>query len=168
MINIIMAISKNGVIGKDGKLPWHQAHDLNRFKLLTWHRPVIMGRKTWESIPGILPCRIPIVLSRSGHLPSGALVATSLEQALNLVNPIHMIFIAGGRQVFTEGFHVARAAYITRIEAEVEGDVTFDLDPHLEGWKLLNKVCFDANDCNEYPYSFEWWRNGKLPGIRCR
>ena len=125
-ISIIVAASENGVIGRDGDLPWHLPADLKRFKKLTLRHAVVMGRKTYqsilESLGRPLPKRRSIVLSRDpGCQASGAEIASGLDQALKLAAGDDEIFVIGGASVFAEALPKADRLYLTRVHAEGRG-----------------------------------------------
>lgn len=136
-LSIIVAVANNGVIGKDGGLPWSIPEDMKFFKAMTTGHAVIMGRKTWESIPAKfrpLPGRTNIVVSRSWQynaqaMDVGALVAPSLSSALNtldLVTP-KKIFIIGGAMLYEAALPLVSTAYVTRINRDIDGDTFFHL-----------------------------------------
>jgi dihydrofolate reductase len=126
MISIIAAVSKNGVIGVDNKLPWDLPEDLKRFKELTTGNVVIMGRKTYESIGKPLPNRINIVVTRDkDFFVSGVLTANSLDSALLKAGGNKDIFIIGGGEIYKQSMGFADKLYITEVDMEVEGDTTF-------------------------------------------
>jgi dihydrofolate reductase len=124
-IIIIVAMGKNRVIGKDGKMPWHIPEELRLFKKTTMGYPMIMGRKTFESLPGLLPGRRHIVLSRNkNYKPKGGEYAPTLSDALQLCGEVEKVFLIGGAQIFEQGFSIATSILLTLLEREVEGDVT--------------------------------------------
>ena len=128
MIVLILARAENGVIGRDGKLPWHLPADLKRFKALTMGKPMVMGRKTFESFPAPLPGRRHIVLTRdAGWSAAGAEVAHSVEEALALAGPGDVAVI-GGAEVFRLFEDRADRAECTVIWRAYEGDASFCLD----------------------------------------
>ena len=124
MISLVYAISKNGVIGKDGALPWHVPSDLKHFKALTLGKPVIMGRKTWASLPRKpLAGRPNIVVSRRpGLLAEGASAVTDLDQAVAMAGDVPEVCVIGGAELFKAFLPKAGRIYLTRILADVEGD----------------------------------------------
>ncbi len=127
-VSIIAAVSQNGVIGKDGGLPWKISADLKRFKEITTGHPVIMGRKTFESIGRPLPGRTNIIVTRDGsYQAEGCLVVTSLEKALQEAKQAESeeIFIIGGGEIYTQALPLADTLYLTLINAEVKGDAFF-------------------------------------------
>jgi len=126
MLQLIYAKSRNGVIGKDGQLPWELPEDLAHFKRSTLGCPVIMGRRTWESLPQRqrpLPGRRNVIVSRTMlQAPVGAELARSLEEAVRLVAPASPAWVIGGAQLFTEALPLAGAAVVTEIDCHVDGD----------------------------------------------
>jgi dihydrofolate reductase len=129
-IVLILARSENGMIGKDGKLPWHLPADLRHFKMLTQGRPMIMGRKTFESLPGLLEGRRHIVLTRNRDWQEeGAEVAHSVEEAIRIANAPH-ISVIGGAEIYALFLGVADRIEETRVHINAEGDTSMpDFDP---------------------------------------
>lgn len=126
-ISLIVARSRNGIIGKEGKLPWHLPEDLKFFKQTTMGRPVIMGRHTWESIGRPLPGRQNIVLTQDpAYKAEGATVVSSLDEALKHFGPDDIVFIIGGADLYRRALPLVDTAWVTEIEADVEGDASFD------------------------------------------
>ena len=125
-LHLILARAANGVIGKDGGLPWHLPEDMAHFKRLTSGHPVIMGRKTWDSLPPRfrpLPERLNIVVTRqTGWRADGALGAASLQDALALCPTGADAWVIGGADIYREALPLAATAVITEIEADFEGD----------------------------------------------
>jgi dihydrofolate reductase len=125
-INLIYARAANGVIGKDGVMPWHLPEDLAHFKQLTLGCPVIMGRKTWDSLPAKfrpLPGRINIVITRNAEWQAdGAQRAGSLEEALAQAGNAAEIWVIGGAQIYAQAEPLARRAEVTEIDADFDGD----------------------------------------------
>jgi len=137
-ISMIVARSRNHVIGRDNQMPWKISADLQFFKRVTMGFPVIMGRKTWESIGRPLPGRRNIVVSRNPDLTlAGAEVANSLDDALDRLSELPRVFVIGGEQLFTQAFPKADQLYITEIEMDVEGGDTFFKVPNPEEWLEL-------------------------------
>ncbi len=124
MISLVYAISRNGVIGKDGGLPWHIPSDLKHFKAVTLGKPVIMGRKTWESLPKRpLPGRRNIVISRNANYEAaGAEVFASLAAALAATATDAEVCVIGGAEIFKAALPVTNRVYLTRVLDDVEGD----------------------------------------------
>jgi dihydrofolate reductase len=122
---LAVAVADNGVIGNEGRLPWHIPTDLRRFKALTMDKPMVMGRKTFESLPGLLPGRRHIVLTRDeSWAEEGAEVAHSIEAALNLANSPH-IAVIGGAEIYRLFLHRADRIELTEVHAEPHGDAHF-------------------------------------------
>ena len=125
-IYLVAAVASNGVIGRAGHLPWHLPEDLRHFKRLTLGHPVIMGRRTWESLGRPLPGRENIVVThRPGYDAPGAAVANSLEAALALCAGEPVAFVIGGQQLFAESLPIAAGLVMTEIERDYEGDTWF-------------------------------------------
>jgi len=140
-ISLIVAASQNGVIGKDGALPWHIREDMVRFKRLTMGHPCIMGRKTWDSIPKKpLPGRTNIVVTRNDAFAAeGARVANSLDEALKIAaeeSPSE-IMIIGGEAIYAEALPHAGRIYFTEVEGHFEGDAFFPRANASE-WRLVS------------------------------
>jgi dihydrofolate reductase len=125
-IYLIAAVASNGIIGANGQLPWSLPEDLKHFKRLTLGHPVIMGRRTWESLRGPLPGRDNIVVTASpGYQAPGAAVAGSLEGALALCAGEPVAFVIGGSRLFEESLPIADGLVLTEIDREYPGDVRF-------------------------------------------
>lgn len=127
-LRLIVAYSRNRIIGKDNTLPWRLPGDLKHFKQQTLGHPVIMGRRTWESLGRPLPGRLNIVVSKSG-LGSfeGARVASSLEQAIELVQDADLAYVIGGANLYAQSLGIVDSIIATEIDAEIEGDAYFPL-----------------------------------------
>ena len=130
---LIAAVARNGVIGRDGALPWHLSADMKHFREVTRDCPVVMGRRTWDSLSPRyrpLPGRSNIVVSRrAGLVAEGALVAPSLSSALRLaqgrLDPTRRVFVIGGAQLYREAMPLADMLELTEVQAEVTGDAQF-------------------------------------------
>ncbi|MEO9168553.1 MAG: dihydrofolate reductase [Aestuariivirga sp.] len=139
-IALVYAVSQNGVIGNKGGLPWHVPSDLKHFKAVTLGKPIIMGRKTWESLPRKpLPGRSNIVMTRdAGFAAQGALLAKDVPSALALAGLVDEICVIGGADVFKAFLPRTQKIYLTRILAMVEGDVTMPkLD--MDAWREVSR-----------------------------
>jgi dihydrofolate reductase len=156
-----IARDRNGVIGRDGALPWRLKTDLIRFKAITLSKPVIMGRKTWDSLPiKPLPGRLNVVLSRDGSFePDQALVCESFNDALQIAREhaaddgAEEICVIGGASLFAEAMPRAKRLYITEVLADVEGDVR--LAPIDEGgWREVSREEHPASPDDQYPFIF--------------
>ena len=125
MLTLIAAVARNGVIGIDNRLPFRLPEDLKRFKALTMNHPIIMGRKTWQSLPRALPGRHNIVISRqTGFAAEGATVVTSLDAALAIAGNVPA-FVIGGAEIYALALPRADMLELTEVAAEVAGDVWF-------------------------------------------
>jgi dihydrofolate reductase len=151
MIKIIVATSKNKVIGNNNELIWKLSSDIKRFKELTTGHPVVMGRKTYESIGKPLPNRRNIIITRNSEYEvEGCEVVSSLEEALLLTN--NDCFIIGGGEIYKQSLELADKIYLTLVHKDFEGDTTF---PELgKEWATIDTKDFDADEKNEYNYSF--------------
>lgn len=146
-ISMIVARSRNHVIGRDNQMPWKISADLQFFKKVTMGHPVIMGRKTWESIGRPLPGRRNIVVSRNPHLQlTGAEVVNSLDAALSSLSEFPRVFVIGGEQLFTQAFPKADRLFITEIEIDVDGGDTFFKVPDPEQWKEVERTPASEGD----------------------
>jgi dihydrofolate reductase len=134
-ITLIVARARNGVIGRGGTLPWRLPEDLAHFKRTTMGHPIVMGRRTWESIGRPLPGRRSIVVSRQpGFDAPGAEVATSLDAALALCADSPEIFVIGGAQLYREALPRAQRLIVTEIDADFDGDADFPAPDPLQ-WR---------------------------------
>lgn len=123
---LIAAVARNGIIGKDGKLPWHLSGDLKYFKTLTSGKRIIMGRRTWQAFPRPLPNREHVVVtSHALALPPGVIPVRSLPEALALQNPTEPVFIIGGNSLYAEALAQADDLYLTELALDAEGDTVF-------------------------------------------
>lgn len=145
VISIIVAASQNGVIGNKGKLPWRLPADLKRFKQITLGHPILMGRKTFDSLGKPLPGRTNIIITRHKNLKIlGALTAPSLEDAIRLCRNDEELFVIGGAEIFKQALPLADRIYLTRIHQDFEGDtLLFDLDPIV--WKETSREDFTTD-----------------------
>ena len=151
-ISIIVAMSKNRVIGVKNSLPWHISEDLKRFKRLTTGYPIIMGRKTFESIGKPLPERRNIVISRNQNLKvQDVEVVKSIEDALKICSSENLIYIIGGEQIYNLAMPYANNIHLTEVNKEVEGDAFFPEFDKKE-WKEIARE--NSKDFNNMSYSF--------------
>ncbi len=140
-ISMIVARSRNHVIGRDNQMPWKISADLQFFKRVTMGHPVIMGRKTWESIGRPLPGRRNIVVSRNTDYElKGAELANYLDDALNQLSESSRVFVIGGEQLFKQAFAKADRLYITEIDIDVDGGDTFFEVPEPSEWKVVERA----------------------------
>ena len=156
---VICAMSRNGVIGKDNELPWNLSGDLKHFKETTLGCPIIMGRKTWDSIGRAQPGRTNIIITRSGEVESdGIKIVNSLKSALDLAKSClptasaNEVFVIGGAQIYKEAFPLANRLYLTRVDSFVDGDT------YLEGfdeadWIEISNKSFNAAGSEGHNYN---------------
>ncbi len=161
LLSLIVAASENNVIGKNNQLPWHLPDDLRRFKALTRGHPIIMGRKTFESIGRVLPDRINIVVSETLEVaPTGTQLANSLSAALALVKGSEEAFVIGGSQLFQMSAPLADRLYLTRVHATIDGDVF--LPPiHFSEWKEVSREEHPKDAEHEFSFTFIDYRKVK-------
>ena len=151
-LHLIVAHARNGAIGIDGKLPWYLPEDLTHFKRTTLGKPVIMGRKTWESLGRPLPGRKNVVITRQAdYVAEGACVVPTIEAALEAVKDEPVAFIMGGAQIYEQTLPLVKVAHVTVINADYDADAYFKpLDD--EHWLLDEEQTFPATDA--HPFSF--------------
>ena len=154
-LSLIVAMTRTGVIGRRGQLPWKLSADLKRFKALTMGHHLIMGRKTFDSLGRALPGRISVVITRQADrdFPEGVLVAHSQSQAIDLAATDTEPFVIGGGQVFEQAIPRADRLYVTWVEANVEGDVHFPAVDWLQ-WREVHRDRHSADEKNEYDTTF--------------
>ena len=154
-ISLIVAADREGIIGRNGTLPWHLPKDLKRFRELTTGHPVIMGRKTHESIGRPLPNRTNIVLSRDANLEiSGCVVCADLEAAFDEARASEdtEAFVIGGARVYQAALPHAARIYLTRVDATVSGDVRFPtIDP--DTWRETDREEHPADERHEFAFA---------------
>lgn len=154
MISIIVAVAENGVIGGDNRLPWHLPDDLKRFKALSLGKPIVMGRRTFESIGRPLPGRTNIVVSRQAGLAiAGVVVAASLDAAIAAAGPVPEVVVIGGAEIFRLALPRTDTIHLTRVHARVPGDVHF---PGLDSatWREAAVEHHPADERHQYAFSF--------------
>lgn len=153
-ISIIVAMAENRVIGRNNDLPWRLPADLRHFKALTVGKPIIMGRKTWESLPGLLPDRTHIVVTADAdYRAEGCRVVHTLDEAVIAAADAPEVMVIGGAMLYGEAIPRATRIYLTEVHAEVEGDVYFPEFPR-DAWRERGRERFPADDKNALPYSF--------------
>lgn len=158
IISLVVAAANNNVIGKDNQLLWRLPNDMRFFKNVTWGLPVVMGRKTFESLKEPLPGRKNIVLSRQRLEGDNVVVVNSLDDAIFLVKQMDVkeMMVIGGGEIYKLAFEKARRIYLTRVDAEPEGDTYFPaIDP--KAWKLVRHENHEADEKHAYGYSFQVW-----------
>ncbi|MCB1777193.1 MAG: type 3 dihydrofolate reductase [Candidatus Competibacteraceae bacterium] len=156
-ITLIAALTRNRVIGRDNRLPWRLPADLRFFKQTTMGKPLLMGRRTWESIGRPLPGRRMIVLTGdSDYVAPGCTVVHSLDEALIAGAPVPEIIVIGGASLYAQTLPLAHRLYLTQIEADLPGDVWFpEWDPG--GWELKWEEAHSADADHAWPYRFQRW-----------
>jgi dihydrofolate reductase len=153
-VALIVAMDESGVIGREGRLPWRQPADLMHFKVLTMGKPILMGRKTFDSIGRPLPGRMNLVLTRkSDWTHEGVITVHSVEEALRRAGPAPELMVIGGADIFRLALPSAQRVYLTRMHATVEGDVRF---PAIDWsrWRELERQEFAADDTHAYAMTF--------------
>lgn len=154
MISLIVAASTNSVIGANGELPWRLSSDLKRFKTLTMGKPIIMGRLTHESIGRPLPGRQNIVITRqTGYRAAGCDVVASVDAAISAAGDADEIMIIGGGHIYKEFLPQADRIYLTRVQAEIDGDAFLpELNP--DEWAETANEWHAADEVNDYEFEF--------------
>jgi dihydrofolate reductase len=157
-VYLVAAVAENGVIGANGKLPWHLPEDLRHFKRVTLGHPVIMGRKTWDSIGRPLPNRLNIVVSRrTDFWAAGASVAASMADALASAGS-GPVFVIGGTEVFRASLPHATGLILTRIHRDYEGDTYFP-EFNAADWKETRRE--EHVSANGIPFAFVWYERAR-------
>ncbi len=152
---MIAAMANNRIIGQDNKMPWHLPADLQHFKRVTMSKPVIMGRKTFESIGRPLPGRKNIIISRNAHYSAeGIEVVTSPEEALLLVKGCEEVMIIGGGNIYQQFLNQANTLYLTFIDLAVEGDTQFPDYEKVADWLLVEEQSNQPDEKNLHQYKF--------------
>lgn len=157
-LNLIVAMTDAGVIGQRNQLPWHLPEDLKHFKNLTMGHPIIMGRKTYESIGKPLPGRRNIVITRQSHYPSsgpnpGIEVVSSLAQALQVCGEVEQAFVIGGSEIFALALPQAETIYLTQIHHDFPGDAYFK-ELRLDDYAVVDRR--DGRSEGEPPFSYSF------------
>ena len=159
VISLIAAASENKVIGKDNRLPWCLPTDMRYFKNITWAMPVIMGRKSFESLGKPLQGRKNIVITRrTGWQPDGIEIVHSIDQAIIVASELDVkeIFVIGGAEIFRAAMPSAGRIYLTLVHGNIEGD-TFFPEIKQEEWKLVSNRDCEPDEKNAYALSFQVW-----------
>ncbi len=180
-LSLIVAVSQNGVIGRDGRLPWHLPEDLRRFKSLTMGHHIVMGRRTFESLGRCLPGRINVVVTQSVQkspaqsdalAASGAVIVNSLTAALELAAQDDEPFVIGGLRIFQAAWPQVNRIYLTRVLFDAEGDVHLDLNrwglADSSQWSLRESSEIQHSAANRIPFQFQTWQrvtSGHARGI---
>lgn len=154
MLSIIVAVADNGVIGSGNRLPWRLPDDLKRFKALSLGKPIVMGRKTFDSIGRPLPGRLNVVISRQPGLEiPGCTVVTSIDAALAAAQPAPEIVIVGGADIYRQVLPKVQVIHLTRVHADVAGDVMFpELNP--AEWREVAKEYHPTDERHAHAFTF--------------
>jgi len=162
MITIIAAIGKNNELGKDNQLLWHLPEDLKYFKKMTLEHPIIMGRKTYESIGKPLPNRTNIVVSRKEDwFEEGILIVPSIKDAIKHAKKINeQIFIIGGGNIYEQTIDLADCLKITQVDFQTKADAFFPkIDENI--WQKTDEIHHPKDEKNTYDFSFQTWERRK-------
>ena len=160
ILSLVVAAAENYVIGKDNQLLWRLPNDMKLFKNVTWGLPVIMGRKTYESLGKPLAGRTNIVITRQKDWhPDGAIVVHSLEAAIAAAEgtDAKQASVIGGGEIYQQAMSVADKIVITRVHATLEGDTYFPI-MNEKDWLLISNQDFPADEKHAYSYSFQVWK----------
>lgn len=153
-IEMVVAVAENGIIGKDGDMPWRLPSDLKHFKQVTMGCPIIMGRATWDSIGRALPGRLNVVISRAvQNLPDGVIGVTSPEAALAACGDAARVMIIGGGQIYKAFEAQAEMLHLTEVHATPAGDTHFALSV-ANDWVEVDRTRFSAGEKDSADYSF--------------
>jgi dihydrofolate reductase len=156
IVTLVVAVADSGVIGRDNALPWHLPDDLKRFKQLTLGKPVVMGRKTFESIGKPLPGRQNIVVSRDpNYHRDGITVVQGIDAAVEAAGGAPEVMVIGGAELFRLFLPRATRVHLTRVHGDIDGDVRWPALDHT--WDALERECHDSDDRHAYPMTFEVW-----------
>jgi dihydrofolate reductase len=151
-LSIIVAMSRNRVIGARGAIPWHLPDELKRFRNITMGHHIVMGRKTWESIGRPLPGRTSVIVTRqSGYRAPGAVVAHSLDEAIAACRGDEEIFVIGGAELYAQALPLANRVYLTVVDADIEGD-TWMPELNASVWRETAFHSFAADKRHAYSY----------------
>ena len=163
-LTVVVAVARNGVIGKDGDLPWRLPDDLAYFKRLTSGHPIVMGRKTWESLGRPLPNRRNIVLSRQAdYVADGAEVVADLSDALRAL-PDGEAFVIGGAGLYAAALPIADRVCWTEVHADVEGDTDFPAWDR-SGWEETERTSHAADERHAFAFDFVVYERASDPTL---
>ena len=153
-LSLIAAVADNGVIGRGNRLPWHLPADLAHFKRLTLGKPILMGRRTWESLPGLLPHRTHVVISRNpDYRVEGGFVVGSLAEAIETFGDAEELMVVGGGQLYAQALPLASRLYLTEVHCEPEGDAFFPPFDRSR-WREVDRQEGQVDERNPIPHSF--------------
>ena len=160
MLSVIVAVAENGTIGDQNALLWHIPEDMRHFRTLTTGHPVVMGRKTYESLGRPLPKRYNVVITRQEMTIEGCTVVHSLEEALDLFGPEEEVFVIGGAQIYAEAMPLADKFYLTVVEQPFAGDTSFPKWDSAE-WELVETERFERSEERPLGFRFETYLRKK-------
>jgi dihydrofolate reductase len=157
LVTLIVAVADSGVIGRDNTLPWHLPEDLKRFKRLTMGKPIVMGRKTFESIGKPLPGRLNIVVTRdANYRREGVTVVHDVDSALRAAAGVPEVMVIGGADLFRLFLARAGRVHLTRVHGDIDGDIHWaPLDERL--WRRTDSEEHAADERHAYAMTFEVW-----------
>ncbi|MDJ1470153.1 dihydrofolate reductase [Cytophagaceae bacterium DM2B3-1] len=159
-ISIIAAFTENRVLGKDNQLIWHLPEDLKNFKRLTSGHPIIMGRKTFESLGRPLPNRTNIIITRNpDYQATGCMIVSSLEEAIQKATNIDReeVFVIGGGEIYTQALPLADTMYLTHVHTTLEGDTLFPVFSSQE-WNIAHTQSFKKDEKHVYDFDIVTWK----------
>lgn len=160
IINLVVAATENNVIGKDNRLLWHLPNDMAFFKNVTWGMPVIMGRKTYESLGKPLKGRTNIIITSNKNFPvEGIITVSGINEALleSSRTDAKECYVIGGGEIFKSVMPQANRIYMTRVHTILDGD-TFFPEIDTKEWELSESASFEKDEKHAYPYTFETWQ----------
>ena len=153
-ISLIAAMAEDRMIGRENRLPWHLPADLRRFKALTMGKPMLMGRNTWESLPGLLPGRAHIVITaKRDYIAEGCTIVHAIDDALQAAGDASELMVIGGANLYRQMLPLAHKIYLTQISATLEGDSFFPKYDQA-AWREIERESHLADERNPYPYTF--------------
>jgi dihydrofolate reductase len=157
LVTLIVAVADNGVMGRANTLPWHLPDDLKRFKRLTLGKPMIMGRKTFESIGKPLPGRLNIVVTRdTNYRFEGVVVVHGADQAIEVAADAPEVMVIGGAELFRVFLPRAGRIHLTRVHGNIDGDVMWPA-PDVRQWEVIEREAHDADERHAHAMTFEVW-----------
>ncbi len=157
MITMIAAIGENNELGKDNNLVWHLPDDFKRFKILTTGHHIIMGRKTFESFPKLLPNRTHVVITRNAsYKKEGVIMTHSMDDAISKCEGDTQPFIIGGAEIYNIGLNYANKIELTRVHGTFEADAFFPDIPS-EEWELVDEIHHEKDERHNYSFSYQTW-----------
>ena len=153
-VSLIAAMASNRVIGIENRLPWRLPDDLQHFKKLTLGKTIVMGRKTWESLPGLLPDRRHVVVTRNvDYQAAGAEVVNSIEQAIDSVAVDEEVLIVGGANLYNQTMPLAGTMYLTLVDADIEGDAFFPAWDEAH-WQETQRQHHAVDERHQYAFDY--------------